>query len=330
QTLPTLPNPSHRLVLPTYLASPCHLFTPSETFQILRKCKLLSARWNQVLCILGSVAQAKILIRLFRSGQISKRELDWRLLQPCWFAGPASVREKGEGEVKLAMSFYVISTPGLPRPIPLLQDEESRGEIGWDDILSKGRFALRCRIAQSKLAAHLGHPLAAEIGKLWWDGRLGGTKAWMEECVSYCSVSLSERTEEEEEDVAQRWSGGKVPKDLRDLKSPSPFIFTSGGSSWGDITRMVPRSFPCQPLDQHVTAASQGEIITLDRSTVRSDLRLRHGEFYLGSHTLDGVLKIWVKFDANVWALEMVKEWLEEIVDAAKWYLELTDFCLPN
>ncbi|TFK55121.1 hypothetical protein OE88DRAFT_1001759 [Heliocybe sulcata] len=306
---------------------------PSVSARIMSTCRKNKFTFGHAHPVLGQVALARVLHR--RRGVLSEEEWQWRRRQPMHNGGPLNLRpfldrewlaKGGEAEAMLAISFFWHTLPFMPSlPEP---DRDADGAQFFSQVMSRERFFYRCRLIKKQADGFLKHPLFLEIANARLPGRIERTRSstlnWMK-------------------------TNGTLTKELEDVFRNSPsmqsdghtrpkttlwdgLVITHGGSSMGNMDALVPLSYPLprtHPLSSRqrapriqskpVAIAAPPTVLTIiDTCTL---LHCRPAELYLGASTSRDKLYMNVFWDGNVYDSDLVKEWLDEVKNAAVWYL---------
>ena len=234
-------------------------------------------------------------------------------LDKTWYANG------GVDEIMLAISYSMFTLPAIPTSSAI----DNTGAPSYSTLLSRSRFLARAQTAKMQGQALFRHPLMHELHLLWWPER-------------------NKRARE----AALEWHAGKndgQPHDNGTVHGPRPFldiapcVITNDGSSLGPVRLMsfqsssfsdglsytspqrdglVPSEYP-QPSSQG--APTPPVRFRLSSSTL--DLRCRPGNLYLGSLSIRGRILLTTWVDSNTFDPELALEWMEEVRDAALFYL---------
>ncbi|KAF7304819.1 hypothetical protein MKEN_01196000 [Mycena kentingensis (nom. inval.)] len=271
-------------------------FSREQTSLLLQSCRKHRLTVGNVLPVLAQISLARLLCRRFLRGEISAEEWEFRRRQPSHTAGPINLRpyldrkwfEAGGSDNVSVYIGYFYFTSGFT-PLPRLQPGDALP--GVTDIMSTGRFLLRCNKMKDLAAKYLRHPLFFEIG----EARLMNKVVRLRELVK--RETAPSATEVEQHNVS--------PMEQADYGT----VMSHGWSTFGN-TKMK-KEYP----------SSKPGAATLTLVNHNGQLHCRTGELYLGSGSSDGQLFILVYYDTNVFADEVVQEWLTGIEEAASLYL---------
>lgn len=130
------------------------------------------------------------------------------------------------------------------------------------------------------------------------------------------------------------------PGTVINLFHDSSRILAHGGSSIGNLDKIVsleyplPSTNPLSPRSNRSHPVKAGYLVPqasdpsddeLEAKLVleysRTYLHARPAELYVGAATLHKQLHFEIFYDGNVYQKNVVQEWLEEVKDAALWYL---------
>lgn len=308
-TLPTLPKPSS-----TPLSRTIRIyFTAAESRQIMAACRLLGITLGNALPVLSQLAFARVLYRLRHAGQITDAEWDRRLRQPMHYTGPMNHRPYlerewytggGAAEVCIAISFYTLVLPALPRPnSPAL---DTTGAPPLAALLTPARFRARAQMARAQTKALLAHPLLHELHALRLPIRNARTYA----------AALAWRAGHKQAAPAPNPTPAADSQQAGRFADLAPCVFSNGGASLGDRDALMPECYPLAPPG----GAPQWPV-RLRLLSAAHDLRCRSGELYLGALTWRGRLQFFTAFDAHTYDAELVRAWTEEAKAAALAFL---------
>lgn len=282
--------------------------SPQQTKAVVTGCRALGITLGNALPVLSQLGVSRVLHRRRRRGEIPDDEWEHRRQQPMHFAGPVNYRPYldrawhaagGAHEVMLAIAFSALTLPFLPTA-PATADADATGAPPLRTLLSPARFLARVRMAQVHGQALLGHPLLHE----------------------FHLVRLPERNQRARLSAAawqaaQRGEGaGTTAHRPGEFSTIAPCVFTNGGASLGNRDHLLPREYPLPRGDMAPALSPRLRLLSAAHS-----LRCRPGELYLGASTSQGQMSIFTCIDANTWDPQLVLEWMEEVKDAALFYL---------
>ncbi|KAH7921279.1 hypothetical protein BV22DRAFT_1019666 [Leucogyrophana mollusca] len=308
-------------------------FSPETSSLILKNCRRHNITLNNAYYAISQVAMTRVLCRRYIRGEIGEDEWEYRKCQPMHFHGPLNLRpyldsdwfkEGGSGDVGLNISFFQYTLPFMPlgkmsRP-GTNNLELVNGAPSFSDLMSFGRFLLRCSMVKSQAEQIFNHPRFVDISVAAHVDRVPPSKEaalkWMQNGERLCSHEVP---------VA-------IPADKL-----GP-VLSQGGSSLGNMDALVPldyplpSSHPLSPLSKKSHPHRAGyalfdgdheasEPLRLHIEYWRTHLHARFGELYLGASTSQKRLQYNIFYDGNVFREEVVQEWLDEIRDATLWYL---------
>ncbi|GJE91990.1 hypothetical protein PsYK624_081430 [Phanerochaete sordida] len=305
-TLPTLPEVSHTKPLSRAIFVQ---FTVAESQQIMRTCRAWGLTLGNAHPVLSQLAFARLLHRLHAQGTLSDADWETRLRQPMHYTGPMNYRpyldsawykSGGAEEVCIAISFYTLTLPSLPRAPTSPPD--ATGAPPFHALLSPARFRARAQAARAQSKALAAHPLLHEFHALRLTLRNARTRT--------AALALRE---------GRPASGlsplpGVAPSAGRFAELP-PCVFANGGASLGDRDALMPEAYPLPG------AGAPPEPVRLRLHGAAHDLRCRMGELYLGALTWRGRLQFFAAFDARTYDEALVRAWTEEVRGATLAFL---------
>jgi hypothetical protein len=283
------------------------LFTalsPAETRTVMQTCRKHGITYGNAFYVICQVALARVLLRLFRRGEISPKEWDWRKRQHIITGGPLNMRPfldpewfnaGGKSAVTTSIGFFLLTLPFIP--LGSTEKMKNIEEATFDDFLSPRRFVLRSNIVRKQMKHQLKHPLFHEVSNARLVPRGANNRA------------LAVRWQDElEKAKGGQLQGQSVPLMEQGANGP---VFACIGSTLGDLTSAIPITYP--PLDPH------NPVLQVESSEVR--LHCRPTELYLGAATARNQLRFTLFWDDNVYERVHIKEWLDEVKAATLWYL---------
>ncbi|KAJ3915996.1 hypothetical protein F5877DRAFT_47500 [Lentinula edodes] len=316
-TLPRILRPSTTYT-PAQSSYITYSFTPSETATILGRCKQLGITFGNAHPVLGQVAVARVLLRrrLRTFEDIDDDEWAYRRREPMMTGGPANLRpyldqnwysRGGAGNVCLSISYFFFTLPFMPiGEVGELADGNNEGISSGDikippfeKMLSRARFLLRCNNIRSQASEIFHHPRFLDI-------HVARIPMRIKRCRHAALVFRNDIIRPEV------GSDALIPP-LEQPEAGGGAVIAHGGSSFGNSDHLVPPYYP------HSATAESAPILHLIKATTR--LRCRPTELYLGAATARGRLSLNVFWDENVYKREVVKEWLDEVREATKWFL---------
>ncbi|KAJ3878763.1 hypothetical protein F5051DRAFT_404777 [Lentinula edodes] len=328
-TLPRILRPSTAYT-PAQSSYITYSFTPSETATILRRCKQLGITFGNAHPVLGQVAVTRVLLRrrlrtlskkrqgihIDSSEDIDDDEWAYRRREPMMTGGPANLRpyldqnwysKGGAGNVCLSISYFFFTLPFMPiGEVGELADGNNEGISSGDikippfeKMLSRARFLLRCNNIRSQASEIFHHPRFLDI-------HVARIPMRIKRCRHAALVFRNDIIRPEV------GSDALIPP-LEQPEAGGGAVMAHGGSSFGNSDHLVPPYYP------HSATADSAPILHLIKATTR--LRCRPTELYLGAATARGRLSLNVFWDENVYKREVVKEWLDEVREATKWFL---------
>ncbi|KAF5380923.1 hypothetical protein D9615_004016 [Tricholomella constricta] len=274
-------------------------FSPEESTRIIQNCRANGLTFGNAFPVLAQVALTRVLCRRYIRGDIDIEEWEYRKKEPMVTGGPLSLRSfldpewydrGGSTNVSLAIGFFSLRLPFMP--LGAVANIAPGDDLpNFQDLLSFPRFLLRSRSIRKQSASLTKHPL-----------------------FLYISMSRSQASVDRLKDVATNW------KDMEgQIAAPIPVtdqhpVLTHGGSSFGNVDNLLPRHYPlareCSPTPR------------LYLHTSGTKLHCRPAELYLGASTTRQQLHLNVFWDMNVYDEDTVKEWLHEVREATKVFLE--------
>ncbi|EPQ58332.1 hypothetical protein GLOTRDRAFT_137071 [Gloeophyllum trabeum ATCC 11539] len=326
-----------RNVTPSTAATPAkscetRISLPYElSSRIISTCRQNRITFGHAHPVLGQLALSRVLHRLRGQGKISDAEWETRRRQPMHNGGPANLRpfldrewvaRGGDSEAMIAISFYWNTLPFMPCAA------DGDANPSFDKLLSRERFFYRCRMMKAQSDGFFRHPLFLEIASARLPGRIerarSGTLQWMAK-----EGTLTKELEEVHRNVFQIQNDES--KRDRGVFSDALTI-THGGSPIGNVDQITPLEYPLpriHPLSsrQRVPKIQPGAPATDESAVIlkvldaRTLLHCRPTELYLGAATSRKILHLNVFWDGNVYDTGLVHEWLDEVKNAAVWYL---------
>lgn len=320
----TLPRKVTKLTMITPARSHeiSRLLSRERSMIIMRNCRTNGLTFGNVLPVLGQVAMTRVLCRRYIRGDINREEWDFRRKEPMITGGPINLRpfldqrwlKQGGGEnLSLVMGEFSCILPFMPLgsafdlapgdPLP-----------SFDQLLSRGRFLLRCNLIKKQFNKQVKSPYFLEKTGAVMKARL-----------------------HTESDRALKWLRRGTEQDNAKLLSVVEqahigLVTSNTGSSIGDVCSISLRRrnilmtyLLCQidpflpaeyPLNRERTSAS-----ALHLHAFRCNFRCRPTHLWLGAHSSRQQLLIMIYWDANVYEAELISEWLDEIREAIYFYL---------
>ncbi|KAF9535273.1 hypothetical protein CPB83DRAFT_1399 [Crepidotus variabilis] len=306
QTLPrtvskaTSYTPSQTRLISTFLP-------PSLSSLIIQNCRANGVTFGSAYYIVGQVAMAGVLVRRYLRGQMDEEEWQFRQREAMISGGPLNLRPYldkdwleagGSQHVCVCLAFYFVFIAFLPlgqtRNLRPGMDEPPLGAL-----LSKDRFFLRAKSARRQSNWLVKHPLFKDIARS--SGR--NLKMMKERALQWQKANNV---------TSQPLSTVKLSAPEQ---AASSTVFTSIGSSLGNMDHLLPREYPA------TTGADSSKGIKLRLVEDLFRARARPAELYLGAQTKRGELRFHVNFDANVYDEVLVMEWLNEVREVTVFYL---------
>ncbi|KAF9535272.1 hypothetical protein CPB83DRAFT_878518 [Crepidotus variabilis] len=265
----------------------------------LKNCRANGVTFGSAYYIVGQVAMARVLVRRYLRGQMGEEEWQFRQREPMISTGPLNLRPYldkswveagGFQHVCVCLAFYFVFIAFLPlgqaRNLRPGMDEPPIGAL-----LSKDRFFLRAKSARRQGSWLIEHPLFTDIAR----------------SAARNPKMLNVNTAPSQPLLTVELSVVK--------QAASSIVFTSIGSSLGNMDHLLPREYPA------TTGADSSKGIKLRLVEDLFRARARPAELYLGAQTKGGELRFHANFDANVYKESLVVEWLNEIREATIFYL---------
>ncbi|KAF7294868.1 hypothetical protein MIND_01024700 [Mycena indigotica] len=143
--------------------------SPAETSRLLQNCRHCRITVGNALPVLAQVALARVLCRKFLRGEIEAAEWEFRRQQPSHTAGPVNIRPYldsnwyqagGKENVSVYVGYFYLTASFTPLPRLSLGDRLPE----MTELMSHGRFLLRCNRMKQLATKYLQHPLFFEIG----------------------------------------------------------------------------------------------------------------------------------------------------------------------
>lgn len=305
--------------------------SPSLTQAIVRGCHSLGVTLGNALPVLSQVAFARVLHRMHRKGQLSDEELQHRRTQPMHFISPLNYRPfldkawnkaGGAMDICIAIGWYNYTLPFMPSSGTV--DETNAPPLS--SLLSLPRFLARARMVRKDVRRFFRQPLLHELHLL----RLPERSRRRREAV------LARRAIQDGENVVEN------NRQLADLFAETePCIFSHGGGSLGNVSFLrllyyeaypnmaFPQRDPLLPSHFPLPSAPKMDVPPA-RVHVRAmyhDMRVSPGELYLGAVTNGGQLAFFTCVDLSTYDEAVVREWTEEVTNAAVFYFAQHDNC---
>lgn len=310
-------------------------FSPARSTRIFEICRKNSITLGNALTVLGQVALLRVLYRRYLTGEISEEEWGHRKRQPMHTGGPINLRpymrrdwyeNGGGGDIMLCVGFLPISLPLVPLPD---SNDVQLDAPSFDSLLPRRGFLHRCGLVKSALRKHLKHPLFAETA-----ARTSELERSRLTALLWKKAVNGESITDEDRAAAAKVAFGNSATD--------PPVFSFGGSSIGSVDTMLPSDYPLpsahslSPLNPLPLPLNAGRILdpphplpedvmhptpVIHLRSMTINLRCRPGELYLGARTFKGSLTFFLFYDRNVFASNVVKEWMKEVRAATNWYL---------
>ncbi|KII88404.1 hypothetical protein PLICRDRAFT_161464 [Plicaturopsis crispa FD-325 SS-3] len=309
--------------------------SPERSSLIISNCRKNKITFGNALTILGQVAQSRVLYRRYLRGEISDAEWEARKKEPTYSGGPMNLRPfldqqwlaaGGAGEIFLSIGFFFYKLPFIPLASP--NAKLDNGAPSYPSLLSPERFILRCNIVNRQSLHTLRHPLFYEVSSAQTRRRLNQRRTLAYEWRQKQNKNLADIVLPAQEEA---------PVPLHDMALS--FIC----ASIGDVSALIPPEYPLGPSNvfsplsparhpakagypsppssngSEATARSTEPVLRVQSAATH--LRCRPGELYLGASTSGGQLHLTVFYDANTYSPPLVREWLQEVREAAIWYL---------
>ncbi|KAK0463978.1 uncharacterized protein EV420DRAFT_1638899 [Desarmillaria tabescens] len=268
-------------------------FTAEETLLILKICRERGLSFGNVYVVLGQIAMGRLLCRRYAQGLMTEEEWEFRKMELTYTTGSINVRpyldrewytRGGAENPMLSIGFYVYPMSFVP-----LRPEGAHST--FDTLLSRQRFWYRCGNMKKCANGLLKHPLFLDIGSVRYPQIITA----MKELGSKAKTS-SLRKENLSISATDQAKLGMV--------------FSFGGSNFGSADKLLPREFPVGGTSPRIYLRCSG-----------LRLRCRPGEIYLGASTFRNELELVVYWDNNVTDRAIIEEWLQEVKNAASYYL---------
>ncbi|KAF9230580.1 hypothetical protein BU15DRAFT_91084 [Melanogaster broomeanus] len=294
-----------------------------QTTAIMTNCRLNNITFGNAFLPLAQVAMTRVLYRRYLRGEIDEEEWQHRKKQPYISEGPFNLRsyldkqwfhKGGAGE-------FIISSSNFFYHLPFhdTRNHPFQRRSPFANLLTFSRFLHRVGMVKQQISNFLSHPLLYEMSS---------------------PLERLERTRT----GALEWSKnveGRTTADDAEVLALADFpgtVVAHGGSSTGDIDQILPGEYPLRstnPLSPRSniphpakagyaipeipdTTEDEPKIVVEDS---RALLHARPAELYLGAATRHKQLDVHAFYDENVFEEAVVREWLDEVKDAAMWYL---------
>ncbi|KAF9231022.1 hypothetical protein BU15DRAFT_56635 [Melanogaster broomeanus] len=309
-----------------------------QTTAIMTNCRLNNITFGNAFLPLAQVAMTRVLYRRYLRGEIDEEEWQHRKKQPYISEGPFNLRsyldkqwfhKGGAGEFIISSSNFFYHLPFMTLGVTAQQRRDeiilSNGAPPFANLLTFSRFLHRVGMVKQQISNFLSHPLLYEMSS---------------------PLERLERTRT----GALEWSKnveGRTTADDAEVLALADFpgtVVAHGGSSTGDIDQILPGEYPLRstnPLSPRSniphpakagyaipeipdTTEDEPKIVVEDS---RALLHARPAELYLGAATRHKQLDVHAFYDENVFEEAVVREWLDEVKDAAMWYLRSITCC---
>ncbi|KAJ7685261.1 hypothetical protein DFH06DRAFT_36539 [Mycena polygramma] len=275
-----------------------------DSLRILLNLKKHSLTVGNVLPVLAQQGLARVLCRRYVQGEIGSEEWEFRKKQPSHTAGPINLRNLldkawyqagGDSNVSVNVGYFYF-TLGFTSLPASLSPGDPVPEL-WE-LMSPARFLLRCNAMKKLASRYLKHPLFFEIGA----ARLAGNVA--------IKKSVATKWEKDPESVVRE---SAMEENNRPVIEQGTTM-QNGWSTFGNMGGSLPDEYPIHKAGPPRLRVERHQTF----------LHCRTGELYLGAGSASDQLFLSVYFDTNVWAEEVVQEWLDETKQAMLWYLGAT------
>ncbi|KAJ6502472.1 hypothetical protein C8R45DRAFT_620725 [Mycena sanguinolenta] len=282
--------------------------SPAESLCITQNLKKHRITVGNALPVLAQVALARILCRRYVRGEISAEEWEFRKKEPYHTAGPINLRpfldktwfdSGGRSNVSLNIGYFYF-TIGFTSLGPASLAPGDRVPE-FSELMSPGRFLLRCNTMKKLTSRYLNHPLFFEIGQARLAGKIPMQKAvaakWEKDPKSFVRPGEVEANNLPPVEQAARGT-----------------VMAHGWSTFANMGDSLPREYPSQ---------STGPPL-LRLQSMQQRLHCRTGELYLGAGGSSEQLHIVLYWDVHVFRKDVVEEWVGETIQAMSHYLGTT------
>ncbi|KAJ8517557.1 hypothetical protein ONZ45_g5259 [Pleurotus djamor] len=265
--------------------------------QIITTCRKHSLTFGHAYAVLAQLALTRVICRRYVRGEMSEEEWSKRRVQPVHTGGPLNLRPYldkewlkagGNATMGCAIGFFWYTLPFMPlgQAFHLKPGDDLPS---FAELLSHDRFILRSHLVKKQSNHVFKHPLFVGIAKAYSRERV---KRVTEVVDNFSNTSTSKR-----------------PTSFK-----PPFVLSFSGSSMGNVELLEQYDYPARLV-------KEGKQPLIRITSAQTHLRCRPGELYLGSHTSRQQLNMFVFFDGSTYDPKVVEEWLNEVKDAAVWYL---------
>ncbi|KAJ7235440.1 hypothetical protein B0H12DRAFT_145877 [Mycena haematopus] len=282
--------------------------SPAESLRITQNLKKHGITVGNALPVLAQVALARILCRRYVRGEISADEWEFRKKEPYHTAGPINLRpfldkmwykSGGHNNVSVNIGYFYFTLGFTPLGPATLAPGDRVPE--FSELMSQGRFLLRCNTMKKLTSRYLTHPLFFEIGAARLAGKIAMQKAvaakWERDPQSF--VRPGEVEENNVPPVEQAARGT---------------VLAHGWSTFAGMASSLSREYPSRNTGPPMFRLQN----------LQQRLHCRTGELYLGAGGSAEQLHLLLYWDKNVFPEDVVKEWVGETKQAMSHYLGTT------
>ncbi|KAH9946117.1 uncharacterized protein BXZ73DRAFT_72957 [Epithele typhae] len=323
-------------------------FSRAESDAVIANCRAHKVTFGTAIVVISQLAITRMLHRRYLRGDISEEEWEFRRRQPMHFGGPLNLRpymephwlsNGGATEPGLHIDFYEASLPFMPTPFGTRRDEgvpRVDGAPPYSALLSRERFCYRSRMFRQQLQRLVRNPLVIDIAEV-------RTPLYV---LRKKRMAFGWLAEQQGQPIPE------FPLAPHIDAVPSDSVMTMGHSSVGQMSLILPTNYPLpsgHPLSTHTSRpatssyaapadseayvprpkapmaalpATSDLLRILDMATY---LHARPMEFFLGNMTERHQIGLGLTYDANVYQLADVEEFMEECRQATLYYLGRND-----
>lgn len=292
------------------------------------------------------MATARLLHRRYIRGEISDQEWEFISKQSTHSRGPINLRSYldkdwyeggGHGECVVSLAYFSCTLPSFP--CPKRTSENGTFQLpdtvpSFADLLSHERFLLRCNMIKKQLRTQLKHPLFVDIAEIRQQAMLNSKRniyrQWRAKVESreFCS---EQPVNGFKNDLLYTYEWTTVPEVRRPAYHSDNFcdanrvLFLVMQSE-----SMLPSNYPLPPTHRFSSQQHPSQASLAPKECGKTLLRIldagpnlhpRPTDFYLTVGSSRGHINLNLLWDGNVYADDMMCEWLEEFQAAAVWYL---------
>lgn len=315
----------------------------SISANVLQNCRQSKISLGAAIVVLSYVASSRVLHRRYLRGEISEEEWDFMKKQPTHSRGPLNTRPYldkdwyeggGFGEVFVALTYFTCTLPSFPSPAGFQRNSATKlldSAPAFVDLLSHERFIHRCNSIKDQMREETRHPLFMDIGEI----RQRAFLASKRNIYLQWRAGLNDQAFQSKASVNGLKHDEIYNYEWTTIGDVSCLSCRSGGFFYliklhAQYDSIMPLHYPLPPThplspQRHPTQRSvspqvSGETLLhiLDSGPI---VHPRPTDFYLSVSSSRGHIKFSLLWDRNVYANELMSEWLDEVLAATEWYL---------